>query len=79
MPHADEHQERDRRTVEAIARLYRKEDVEPPPALFDDVPTVRTFDQMERYVEIMGRRPLHDEEDQKALRQKPRRQKPRRR
>ena len=66
--------EPDRRTVEAVARLYRKHDDVPPPPLFDDVPT-ETYrpDQMARYVELMGRPPLHADDDRVTLSQRPRR------
>ena len=72
---SDERREHDRRIVEAVARLYRKHDAElPPPLPFDDVPTA-TYqpDQMARYIELMGRPPLHAEEDRVTLRQRPRR------
>ena len=68
----DERRERDRRTVEAVARLYRKGDADPPPPLFDDVPTDEDrADQMARYVELMGRPPLHADEDRVTLGQRP--------
>ena len=68
---SDQRREHDRRFVEAVARLYRKHDAELPPALFDDEPAeVQQPDQMARYVELMGRPPLHADEDRVTLTQR---------
>jgi hypothetical protein len=64
----------DLRTMEAVAGLYRKHDVEPSPALFDDEETAMYRpDQLALYVELMGRPPLHSDRDRALVGQVPRR------
>lgn len=69
----EQRRERDRATMDAVDWLFRKRGVD-----VDEQPTLLPFDEdaqtpgykpdrMSRYIEIMGRPPLHAEEDRAAL------------